>query len=703
MFDDEEYQLVGLQGSSLRIKTAAGNVAVILQSELLSDPSYKLIDGPSDPDEVDPDDDTPPWETENHSRQALLDLIPEAERDRILGIERHVWDIMYGTGGTAEDGAPAADKGLITERLRAKVPEVDVAERTLWRWYSDYTTDNAGLGGLIDKRKVRPHDPVRNLDHRIVTCINTMVRDERLASTGSQKKFIRLLHNRLESDHGTEFVALLPSDKTLIRAVKALSDGAYTFTNSTNRKSLDAAPDKMHGHVTATRPGEIVMMDSTVLDSFAYDPLTDTVISVELSIAMDLATRSIIAWRFTPLGTKTIDTTMLLNDMMVPETLRPDWSDKLRYSFLTVNGTRDLALDERCAAAAARPIIYPEAVLVDQGKTYDSTTMKAACRRLGISHFLARKAKGTDKPEVERAFLTVRHDFSQHCDGYKGNHPIHRGVKPEEVAHFTIDQYDDLFGEYIVGNYQRRLHDGLRVPGNPKKRMSPNIAYEHAVAVAGFVPPPLDPHAYLENLPIQWRTINRYGVNIDYLVYDGPILDKYRRKKSTAGHPKGHWPIHVDPRNLLQAFFKDPDDGKWHALRWVAADDSVQPFSDRLLAHVRGELEAAGRLEEADQQEVADFLIDLQNRLGDPESITKQGRRAIAQDRARQRDLARDQASAPVAPPAPKRTTELPDGRTADTDTGEVFEIDLKDIVTLGVVGDDEDALFNPDDDAEAS
>jgi len=72
------------------------------------------------------------------------------------------------------------------------------------------------------------------------------------------------------------------------------------------------------GVTVASRPGELVQIDTTPLDVMAV--LDDGVVGrVELTIALDLATRSICAAMLRPHGTKAVDASLLLARTLVPE------------------------------------------------------------------------------------------------------------------------------------------------------------------------------------------------------------------------------------------------------------------------------------------------------------------------------------------------------------------------------------------------
>jgi putative transposase len=169
-------------------------------------------------------------------------------------------------------------------------------------------------------------------------------------------------------------------------------------------------------------------------------------------------------------------------------------------------------------------VVFPEKIIIDHGKAFASQAVKDACRRYGISIQDARAYRPTDKPQVEAAFKTVRSNFSQHIAGYKGYKVDQRGRQPEQHARWTLSDIEFFFAEYVISVYQRRHHTGLVLPGFDNLRLSPNDAYRILVHKSGYVACPTDPNLYLELLPIEWLTIQHYGIQHNYLQYRDPVI-----------------------------------------------------------------------------------------------------------------------------------------------------------------------------------
>lgn len=98
-------------------------------------------------------------------------------------------------------------------------------------------------------------------------------------------------------------------------------------------------------------------------------------------------------------------------------------------------------------------MIWPEEILVDHAKVNISDTLRSTCNKYGISLGIARKANPIDKANIERAFDTVREQFSEHVAGYKGPEVTARGRGVEATARWRLEDLEEFFAEYVVCTY----------------------------------------------------------------------------------------------------------------------------------------------------------------------------------------------------------------------------------------------------------
>ena len=385
------------------------------------------------------------------------------------------------------------------------------------------------------------------------------------------------------------------------------------------------------------------MIDTSWLDVRAYDPAEDIVVSVDLTIAIDVCTRSLLGWRLVPKGTKGVDAGLVIADAMMPEPMRPGWPEGLRHRMLRLPCEPLLARDERFAAAAARPVVFPEKIVIDHGKAFASQAVKNVCRRHGIliaghpqvqAH---RQAAGRSRvqDDQESVLRTHRRLQRQSC----GASGPGRG---------RCGPLDDRGTGGVLRRVRRR---GLPAPSAQRARAA-GVSGDPAIAErrlpAGRAPlrihrGPRDANLFLELLPIHWCAITNRRVQKNYLHYSAPVLGPLNGTKSPYPQANGAWPLRYDPRDVTQVYFHDPYSGIWHTLRWTHALTGLEPFTDITLRHVKQELRERGR-DPMDQEAVLDALLDLQNRTDAAEASTARSRRARARDAERARAAARDRA-----------------------------------------------------------
>ena len=112
--------------------------------------------------------------------------------------------------------------------------------------------------------------------------------------------------------------------------MNAVAAGRHTFGSAVTRRQAANRPRPVHPSFAA-RPGEQVQIDSTPVDVLVL--LEDEVPArADLTIAVDVATRTICAAVLRPVGTKAVDAALLLARMLVPEPMRPGWAAALRMS-----------------------------------------------------------------------------------------------------------------------------------------------------------------------------------------------------------------------------------------------------------------------------------------------------------------------------------------------------------------------------------
>ncbi|HEX2807143.1 MAG TPA: hypothetical protein VHN80_13345, partial [Kineosporiaceae bacterium] len=336
-FDAGEYLVAGLDGVTVRLSWAGdrdpgtpGGPCVMLLTHLLAAPDFQVLSTAGPRQRAGP--------------LALPDDLPPAVAERALWWERQLVEMLTGLAPDAAPGTrPRAeyDPAAVSLRARetAKAEELkaageQVSLRTLQRMRRRY--EQAGIGGLVDRRATRTYPLAGRVDERVVQAVREAMTATAQSSTVTRATLMRQVEQHLreqaqvDDDVDGSGAPVMPSQATFYRLVEAIEAGRGTFSSARTRRSLAGRPDGAHALVTALRPGELMEIDSTPLDVLVVldDGSTDR---AELTGLVDIATRTLAAVVLRP-STKAVDAALLLARALTPQPLRPGWPEALRMA-----------------------------------------------------------------------------------------------------------------------------------------------------------------------------------------------------------------------------------------------------------------------------------------------------------------------------------------------------------------------------------
>jgi hypothetical protein len=632
-YDGHSWQVVAQDGPELALKNlVSGRIRRVGVGELLGDDSYL----PDTPDRL-----------PRLDSAAVLETLDPETRQRVVFLHRHVVEVLTGSppaAATDNDDDEIVvgreyDMGRpLKDRMDAKVAELAAAGtpvgfRSLERYINAYRRD--GVVGLVDGRSTKRASPTGRIDPAFVSLLEQAINAQITLSTGTRSRVIRQV-----SLEAARLGLAIPSRPTLYRAVDNLAGSRHPFGQATTRRTQANRPDRPWGRQSPSRPGELVEIDSTPLDLMVVYPDGSTG-RVDLTAALDIATRTPCAAILRPVATKSVDAAMLLARALTPLPMQPGWHASLAFSRSILPAGMIPGDDEVRAGIAAKPVIVPESITIDRGKVYVGSTFLNACERLQISVTRAAPRTPTDKPHIERMFAAINSGFTQYLAGYVGPNVVHRGTSPHEEAVWTLAEVQNLLDLWIVAVWQNKPHPGLRHPAMPKKDLSPNEAYAALASVAPTVNVALDRDDYIGLLPVTYRSIQGYGINFEGLQYESPELHPYRGVKSGLPLPAAdRWEIRYDPYRLQSIFVRDHTRGVWIEAEWSLAKQALAPFSLDVLRAARRAAAHRG-----DTGAGVDVLAEI-NRIQTGRAKTVKEHKAAR----------RDSVNTPVIPPSPDVT-----------------------------------------------
>ncbi|WBM79117.1 DDE-type integrase/transposase/recombinase [Cryobacterium breve] len=471
----------------------------------------------------------------------------------------------------------------LNQRIASKVEELQrmglpASRATLIRKRRAY--ERGGLAALIDGRSLRKESPLDRADRRVIDTLTTLIGAETYDSTGTGRR----LQDRLKAELLIAYpgqAVTVPSEATLYRYVGYLTKGKYTTGSAQTRRTAANTPKRPFGTARRMRPGQEVQIDSSPWDVLVRDEDGNMTRAV-LTIMIDVATRSIIASSVRSTAAKGVDHAFLLAQCLVPRPLRPGNEELWRLTARRMPWADRTPEEKRARLDLTRPFIYPDRIMMDNGRDFRSKVFESACRKFNVSLTYSAPHTPTDKAVVERTFHSIKTLFAQDLPGYKGGSVAERGDRVEKGALLDVVALAERFDEWVTRVWQNTPHGSLRDPMYPTVKLTPNEMYNASYDLAGRLPLPLSAEDYIELMPVQWRTIQPAGVQFNNLYYDCIELQPFRNQPSN--HPKhdNKWEVHSNPYDPRAIWVRHPD-GHW--MECVCRDESTnrQPFADEIL------------------------------------------------------------------------------------------------------------------------
>jgi hypothetical protein len=584
------YLVAALQGGSVHLLShgADGEDAVILVDVLLGASGFAVLNSPASSEKGGSGQGTRPVR-EGLASVALLDGLPRKAREEVEFWLDHVLEVHTGLPGFAPPGSgprPGYDPARTTlrERYVLKAAELQAAhhpvsaatvERRRLAWLAE------GVWGLVDKRRLRTPSSHGRVDERVVQLLRQVHSRLKDKSTGTRSRLFELLRRAcVKKFKKREAGRLLPSRATFYRLVERIGIECGTGKDTARRRADDSnRPEPPFTRAMAIAPGEQVQIDTTQLDVLAIDE-TGKAVSVELTAAIDVVTRSILAAIIRPKssGTKTapnsrrhagratkaVDALLLLAEMCTPQPMRAGWSARARAEGSGLPYAQLVQADERMRGAAARPVIVPDMIVMDNGKAFASRAFMDACAYLGISVRPACYHSPTHKAIIERTFGSIKSLFSQYLTGYTGRDFTHRGKKVASEQLWRLDQLNDLLQEWIATGWQQRPHEELRNPFLPSMPpRTPNQMFAAHVASSGYLPVRLSAEDRLRMLPTAWVRVTEQGIRLRNRTYDSRALNGYRGAASGWPGKGQRWPVRYHPHQPEKVWLQDHRTDTW--------------------------------------------------------------------------------------------------------------------------------------------
>jgi hypothetical protein len=571
----------------------------------------------------------------------------------------------------------AAQLGTLGETEAAILGLEKISARTLRRWAASWR--ERGESGCIDGRWLRARTGRHSMTEQIREAVFAVRQESLHRSRINGRTRERLIRQYVREQFGPQVP--VPGYHTLLAVWKEWFEPGGARQRYVRSA---AAVDTSLARVVVHRPGQIVALDTTPLPVLVRESVFGTPVAPLLTLALDLYTHSIVAFRLTLVSETGVDVAMLLRDMMLPLPMREGWGPDMQWPYPGVPAAL-VAEFAGVKGVAALPFFAPETVTTDHGGPYKNHDLIEAQRVFECNILPARALRPTDKHTVERTFDGIRTLLLEALPGYRGVDVADRGADPEGDASLTLSEMEHAIATWIVRVWQNRRLGEYAPSWGPGEHHSPNTLFAASFDQGGFALQIPKPQLYYRALRRHDVKVHgRRGVTVLGLWYDGEVLDGYRLERSPRrGMHAGTVEVHSDRRDRRTVYLLDPADGEsWHPLRWngLPPEGEIPPFGDKTAEELLHRAREAGISPQSDEQ-LLPLLLELLGELAPVErwpgrsdankrQRTRRAREITeAQDAARDRDAARTggpDADDAVVLPWPAQTDRIADAVRAE-------------------------------------
>jgi transposase InsO family protein len=418
-------------------------------------------------------------------------------------------------------------------------------------------------------------------------------------------------------------------------------------------------------------PMRVIEIDHTRVDLEIVDEDGHNLGRPWLTIAIDRATRMIVAWHLGWTPPSTLSVMLTLRHMLLDRGyIRETFGDFIKGDLV------------RCG--------LPSTIVVDNGKEFHSDALAETCRELNITLKFAEAYAPQKKGKIERFHRTLNTNLVHLLPGTTfSSFNRNSDYKPRDSASVTLHQFSIILHKYLIDRYPHQWHRGLKnTPyaawSKPKVRFAPRE-------------PRSPEELHILTCPMAERTVQRYGIELHGLRYQHDALSELRI--DAKGNPKVV--VRFDPtdmtmigvidkagRRIIQAVCTDPE---FHGLTlWQVL---ARKRSDLVReASLRGTDFFAEEAEWLDMLGVTQVLRPGARRKGGPKLARALTLAATPQELHRQAPLALNNTSTftSIATVSPVSNLLADYGHIADLppmtgpeDNDEAYSIDVTDLDVL--------------------
>lgn len=417
--------------------------------------------------------------------------------------------------------------------LDERASEVDVSARTLRRWRDAYLSANS-IASLIDRKSGR-----RKGDNQLKPHVEKLIQDvinEHFLSIQrpTEESTIREVLKRCY-----ELGIDKPGKNTVRRRISQISEKNYLKGRGFRKRAKQKFTPKPGTFPGADYPLSVIQIDHTPADIILVDDKHRKPIGRPyITLAIDVYSRMVTGYYISLDPPSVTSVGMCLSRSILPKT--------------------ELLLEHGITDASWDVFGFPTKIHVDNGADFRAESLRKSCMFHGIELEFRPVARPEFGGHIERLIGNVMQKVHELPGTTFSNIKERDTYDSEKNASMTLAEFEQWVLTYITKVYHETTHSALETTPNEKWKIG--IFGNDYEAGTGLPAIPSDPQTLtLDFMPSLERTIQRYGVKIDGLIYYDPCLNSFVNElEDKSSQKKTKFIFRQDPRDISYVWFFDP-------------------------------------------------------------------------------------------------------------------------------------------------
>lgn len=423
--------------------------------------------------------------------------------------------------------------GSTRKEIEQHAEAIGIHFTTLYRWLKNYQATGT-LTGLLPKKR-GPAQGILKIESRAESIMHDVINNFYLSSQKpSVSDTILVIKDRCK-----EQKLATPSDNTIRNRISQVSEEKrlkYRNERSKARAKFEPTPGKYE----ADFPLQVIQIDHTPVDLILVsdDEHRLPIGRPYVTLAIDCYSRMIVGYHLSLYAPSTTSVAMCVAQMINPK-------DNLLIQF---------------QVDSSWPVWgVPEFLHLDNAGEFRSDTLSQSCLAYDINIDFRPVGKPNYGGHVESLMKTLMKKVHNLPGTTFSNIEERAEYDSDGKATLTFNEFERWLVIYITKFYHKKKHSSLSV--SPEDKWHEGIFGSLHSNGIGLPPKPSDPETvYRDFLPIERRTVQSNGVNINGLNYYEQVLRPFIHKVDPETNKKQRFIFRIDPRDIRQIWFYEP----WH-------------------------------------------------------------------------------------------------------------------------------------------